>query len=83
MSGLRSNRNPYCHNPRKFLHPFGYELRRPLTLKGKLKKEKKYMEIGSETYDIVTVQWMKSVCQMGKNLETDKKTQNQKMTKNG
>ena len=39
------------------------------------------MEIGSETYDIVTVQWMKSVCQMGKNLETDKKNQKSKNDK--
>ena len=39
------------------------------------------MEIGSETYDIVTVQWMKSVCQMGKIWKQTKKPKNQKMKK--
>ena len=36
------------------------------------------MEIGSETYDIVTVQWVKSVCQMGKKIGNRQKTQKSK-----
>ena len=36
------------------------------------------MEIGSKTYDIVTVRWIKSVCGMGKIWKQTKKTKNQK-----
>ena len=43
------------------------------------KKKKKYMEIGSKTYDIVTVKWIKSVCGMGKIWKQTKKTKIKKM----
>jgi len=36
------------------------------------------MEIGSKTYDIVTVKWIKSVCGMGKIWKQRKKTKNKK-----
>jgi len=39
------------------------------------------MEIGSKTYDIVTVKWIKSVCGMGKIWKQTKKTKNKKMAK--
>ena len=37
------------------------------------------MEIGSKTYDIVTVKWMKSVCGMGKIWKQTKKPKIKKM----
>lgn len=36
------------------------------------------MEIGSKTYDIVTVKWIKSVCGMGKIWKQTKKNQKSK-----
>lgn len=39
------------------------------------------MEIGSKTYDIVTVKWIKSVCGMGKIWKQTKKTKIKKMAK--
>ena len=37
------------------------------------------MEIGSKTYDIVTVKWIKSVCGMGKIWKQTKKPKIKKM----